>query len=202
MSQSPLPTNSPPLALVNTGISLEPDTNWHTFALVVDLAKQEYLSVTIDGETKALNGIELARVHQDWGEDVSLSITTESQAVWPQTDCSLIFQWPTHFRNLAFSCLPSCSVVNMDNPPSRPISSPFQVTWDLPEDMVLQIYQDGHLIYDEKRPAGTSFTLSPGRFEVKVWNRGEAPYASVWIDFIETGSSCFHEAVIPLLARQ
>ena len=196
------PTNSPPLALVDTGISLEPDTNWHTFALVVDLAKQEYRSVTIDGETKALNGIELARVPQDWGEDVFLSITTESQASWPQEDCSHIFQWPTHFRNLEFSCLPSCSIVNMDNPPSRPISSPFQVTWEPPEDMVLQIYQDGHLIYDEKRPAGTSFTLSPGRFEVKVWNRGEEPYTSVWIDVIETSSSCSQEAVIPLLARQ
>ncbi|NJO15024.1 MAG: hypothetical protein HC877_04530 [Thioploca sp.] len=196
------PTNSPPLALVDTGISLEPDTNWHNFALVVDLAKQEYRSVTIDGETKALNGIKLAQVHQDWGEDVSLSIITESQATWPQEDCSLIFQWPTHFRNLEFSCLPSCSVVNMDSPPSRPISSPFQVTWEPPEDMVLQIYQDGYLIYDEKRPAGTSFTLSPGRFEVKVWNRGEAPYASVWIEVIETSSSCSQEAVIPLLARQ
>ncbi|NJO15028.1 MAG: hypothetical protein HC877_04555 [Thioploca sp.] len=89
----------------------------------------------------------------------------------------------------------------MDNPPSRQISSPFQVTWEPPEDMVLPIYQDGHLIYDEKRSVGTSFTLSPGRFEVKVWNRGEEPYASVWIDVTEIGPSCSQEAVIPLLAN-
>jgi len=187
---TPNPAASPPLILVATGIVLEPNTDWHSFGLIVDFNKQEYVSVTIDGETKPLSGIKLARVHQDWGEDVFLSITTESQAVWPQPDCSLSFKWSTHFRNLELSCLPSCSVVNMDNPPSNPISSPFQVTWSPPEDMVLQIYRDGHLIYDEKRLAGTSFTLSPGRFEIKVWNRGEVPYASVWVDIVESVSSC------------
>jgi hypothetical protein len=96
----------PPLKLVETGIYLEPDTNWHSFELVVDLAGQRYRSIRINGQEKALQHVGLAKVfHPDWGNDVSLSITTESLATWPQYDCTNIFKWTSRFKNLEFSML-------------------------------------------------------------------------------------------------
>jgi len=95
-----------PVVLVGTGIELEPDTEWHSFELVVDLEKQEYVSMAIDGETADLEGIEMARVHHpEWGDEVALVITTESMATWPQADCRVVFTWTTQFADLEFGRL-------------------------------------------------------------------------------------------------
>lgn len=101
-----------PPQLVDTGITLRPEasdpgcTSWHTFELEVDFRSQEYIAVTIDGARQELNDVELARVsHPEWGRDVSMSITTESMAAWPQYECPLIFTWTTRFRNLKLSHL-------------------------------------------------------------------------------------------------
>lgn len=93
-----------PVNLIDTGILLTPDLEWHTFELVVNFENKKYVSITIDGTVKYLNTIDLAQVSQtSWGDDVSLTITTESMAAWPQPDCSNIFQWSTHFKDLEFS---------------------------------------------------------------------------------------------------
>lgn len=97
------------LNLVDTGIKVIPTamTNWHSFEVVVDLKSQKYISITIDGDTRDLSALELARVSQpSWGNEVSLSITTESLATWPQADCSNVFSWATRFRNLEFRKYP------------------------------------------------------------------------------------------------
>ena len=95
-----------PLDLIDTGLYLQPDTEWHRFSLVVDLNNQKFVSITIDDQTVYLSNIGLAQVyHDDWGDDLSLSLTTESMAAWPQTDCTYIFKWTTQFRNLVFSRL-------------------------------------------------------------------------------------------------
>ncbi len=92
------------LELFDTGISLPPDTAWHTFELVVDFVNQRYVSVMVDGKVTDLSSIELAKVYQpDWGEDVSLSITTESMAASPQADCTPIFTWKTQFKDAELS---------------------------------------------------------------------------------------------------
>lgn len=98
-----------PLILTDTGIKLIPlsTTHWHTFTLIADFRSQKYVSITIDGDTRNLSNFELARVPQpSWGKEVSLSITTESLASWPQQSCTHIFSWPTRFRNLKFSVFP------------------------------------------------------------------------------------------------
>lgn len=99
-----------PLTLTDTGITLPPDINWHTFELVVDLTAQKYVSLTIDGQTKDLSNLDLARVYQPtWGSDVSLAITTESLASWPNANgssCPYVFAWTTRFRDLAFGTTP------------------------------------------------------------------------------------------------
>jgi|GEM_PF-1855041 len=95
-----------PLDLVDVGITVTPDTDWHAFELVADLAKQKYVSITIDDATKCLSHLELAQVTKpSWGDEVSLAITTESLASWPQANCSDIFTWTTHFRDLEFKML-------------------------------------------------------------------------------------------------
>lgn len=91
------------LDLQDTGIELSPDTNWHTFELIVDLDNQTYISVSVDGNKKGLEYIDLAKVHQPtWGNDIALSITTESMAMWPKYTCLHVFTWTTQFRNLEF----------------------------------------------------------------------------------------------------
>lgn len=98
-----------PLVLIDTGIKLTPvsTTDWHTFELVVDLKSQKYVSIMIDGETRDLSNFELARVSQPtWGDEVSLTITTESLAGWPQAGCVNVFSWTTRFRDLEFRRIP------------------------------------------------------------------------------------------------
>lgn len=99
-------TTTDHLELFDTNIVIIPDTEWHTFELVVDLCNKKYISITIDGEAKDLSTIDLAQVFQpSWGDDVSLIITTESMAAWPQMDCSDIYTWTTRFRDLKLYCL-------------------------------------------------------------------------------------------------
>ena len=95
-----------PASLVETGITLTPDTNWHSFEVVADLATQKYVSITIGGETRDLSHLEMARVYQPtWGDEVALIITTESLASWPGTGCPYVFTWATRFRDLEFRLL-------------------------------------------------------------------------------------------------
>ena len=93
-----------PINLDTTGIEIAPDTTWHNFELVVDLERREYVSITVDDTSRDLRGFELARVrHADWGDEISLAITTESLAAWPQANCSSIYTWTTLFKDLEFS---------------------------------------------------------------------------------------------------
>jgi hypothetical protein len=92
-----------PIKLVDTGITIAPDLNWHTFEISVDLTNQRYVSITVDGQTRDLRQHELARVPQpSWGTEVALIITTESMASWPGDGCPYAFTWSTRFRNLEF----------------------------------------------------------------------------------------------------
>lgn len=90
-----------PLTLVDTGITLNSDTEWHTFELVVDLANQTYVSISIDEESRNLSHLQLAQVPQPaWGDEVALLITTESLAAWSGQTCPIVFTWATRFKDL------------------------------------------------------------------------------------------------------
>jgi len=96
-----------PLQLFDTGIVLSPDLDWHPFELIVDLANQRYVSITVDGMYKDLSAMPLAQVyHPEWGDDLSFIITTESLATWPQAGCPNIFEWTMWYKDLALSRLP------------------------------------------------------------------------------------------------
>jgi len=57
-----------PVNLIDTGLIVTPDLNWHTFEIAVDFAKQQYLYIMVDDHRVDLTGIDLAQVyHPDWG---------------------------------------------------------------------------------------------------------------------------------------
>ena len=86
--------------------NLTPDTDWHTFELVINLTSKKYISISIDGKLVDLSTYELTQVYhgpgspEQWGEDISLSITTESLASWPGKNCESNFTWTTQFKDL------------------------------------------------------------------------------------------------------
>lgn len=90
--------------LLDSGITLIPDTSWHQFEIIVDFKKKKYVSITVNEEVTDLGKYDLAQVHHDdWGEDVSLIITTESMAAWPGESCEKVYIWKTYFKDLDFS---------------------------------------------------------------------------------------------------
>ena len=89
--------------LIETGIILSPDTLWHRFELVSDLVHRKYVSVTVDGNIKAMDYPMHHVYHPDWGQDISLIITTETSATWPEYNCNKIFYWSTYFKDLVFT---------------------------------------------------------------------------------------------------
>ena len=95
-----------PVTLIETGISVTPDTEWHDFSITADFEAREFRSITVDGQTVDLSGVPLARVaHPEWGNEVAIVITTESLASYPGADCGTVFTWTTQFRDLDFGYL-------------------------------------------------------------------------------------------------
>ena len=94
---------------IDTGINITPDTKWHTFELVVDFQTKKYIYIAFDDNAKNLENYELAQVYHGpgssnpWGNDISLSITTESLAAWPGENCNDVFTWTTQFKDLNIS---------------------------------------------------------------------------------------------------
>jgi hypothetical protein len=92
-----------PMTLAPTGITVPADTFWHCFALTVNFLTKKYVSLSVDGTVKDLSDVALAqKKHTDWGNDLSLSITSESEAASPDAGCTKIFTWTTLFKELQF----------------------------------------------------------------------------------------------------
>jgi len=89
------------LQLFDTGYKLSPDTDWHSFKLIADFEKKEYISITIGKTDIDLSGKALCQVqHNDWSSELSFSLTTESMNCYPSSN--EIFWWDTYFRELSF----------------------------------------------------------------------------------------------------
>ena len=89
--------------LIDTGITVEPDTEWHRFEMTVDFARGEYVSIAVDGVEVDLAGIAVLELHRpDWGDEVAVIITTESMATWPHHECTTVHRWTTQFRDIEF----------------------------------------------------------------------------------------------------
>jgi len=96
--------NTGALALVNTGITVPPDTNWHTFELVADFSNRTFISAGMDGIVVNLSAVSIAQVtHTDWSTNVAISMTAESMNTWPGASFDYVFWWTTEFRGLDFA---------------------------------------------------------------------------------------------------
>ncbi len=94
-------TGFDPIVPIETNIRLEPDTEWHTFEVVADFEQQKYVSLTVDGVTDDLSGVDVARVDRSgWGWDLEFMVTTESLPLWPTEDCTGAYTWTTQFRTI------------------------------------------------------------------------------------------------------
>jgi len=90
------------ITLQDTGVVVTPDTNWHSFELIANFTTKKYESMSIDGVYHSLSGINVGSVyHPEWGNDLSVMITTESMNCYPSSGQS--FWWDTYFKELSFS---------------------------------------------------------------------------------------------------
>ena len=98
----------PNFDLHKTGITVAPDTEWHSFETVMDFRTMKWVSVRVDGIAADISDVEVALVDRsDWSADgrVVIGLTVESLATWPGADCSTVFAWTTHYREVEFSIL-------------------------------------------------------------------------------------------------
>jgi hypothetical protein len=88
------------LVAVDTGITLAPDTNWHVFDVRADLANRVYAGISIDGNWNPLTNVPLAQIHHpDWGADLALILTAESENAFPGSTNPIVTQWTTQFKD-------------------------------------------------------------------------------------------------------
>jgi hypothetical protein len=74
------------LSMFDTGCRSDPtDTStWHVVDVRADLVNRVWAGVAIDGCWNGLNGLPLAQIyHPDWGADLSLYLTAESENLYP-----------------------------------------------------------------------------------------------------------------------
>lgn len=96
------------LTPTNSGLTLKPDTAWHTLRVTADFQRQEYLGIEVDALKVDLPGTALAQrdhsLDTGWATDnsVKLSLTTESLAAFPANPGNR-FTWTTQFRNVVLS---------------------------------------------------------------------------------------------------
>jgi hypothetical protein len=85
---------------VGTGIVLPPDTSWHVFEVRAGLLNRVWAGVAVDGQWNPLAGLPLARIyHPDWGPDLSLILTAESENAYPGSSDPIHTQWTTEYKD-------------------------------------------------------------------------------------------------------
>jgi hypothetical protein len=90
------------LTAVDTGIALAPDTNWHYMEVFADLRNRVWAGLGLDGtQWNPLSNLPLAQVyHPDWGGDLSLILTAESENAYPGSTNPIVTQWTTDYRDV------------------------------------------------------------------------------------------------------
>lgn len=86
--------------LAETGIILNPDTNWHTFGLELDFSSLKYQKIYVDTLESDISGIPvLVKSYPGWSSENVLGLTAESMATWPGDTCKFVFSWHQQFKN-------------------------------------------------------------------------------------------------------
>jgi hypothetical protein len=93
--------NNGSLYLHDTGIRLNPDTNWHTFEIRADFATGYYYGIVVDQQYRSLSNVRIARVSQpSWGNDLSLVLTAEAGNTYPGSNNTYKSQWSAQFKDV------------------------------------------------------------------------------------------------------
>ena len=88
------------LSSYDTGITLAPDTNWHVFDVRADLLNRVWAGVAVVSQWNPLANLPLARIyHPDWGSDLSLILTAESENAYPGSSNPIVTEWTTDFKD-------------------------------------------------------------------------------------------------------
>lgn len=99
-------TTTGPLELVDTGLTLPVDTNWHNVEFVADFVNRKFVSICADGVWADIGAVGIARLlRADWGSELLYHITQESSSLYPGPGYSNIFAWTMQYRDIAFSRL-------------------------------------------------------------------------------------------------
>ena len=99
-------TTGGPLELVDTGLTLPVDTNWHTVEFVANFSSKKFVSVTADGAWANVNTVNIARLlRTNWGPELLYHITQESSSAYPGPAYSNIFTWTVQYKDIEFSRL-------------------------------------------------------------------------------------------------
>jgi hypothetical protein len=90
------------LTAVDTGFNLPIDTNWHYFEINADLLHRTWAGIGLDGtQWNPLTNLPLAQIyHPDWGSELSLILTAESENAYPGSSNPIVTQWTTDFRDI------------------------------------------------------------------------------------------------------
>lgn len=88
------------LSSYDTGIAVQPDTNWHVFEVRADLLNRVWAGLAVDGHWNPLTNLPLARIyHPDWGTDLSLILTAESENAYPGSSNPIVTEWTTDYKD-------------------------------------------------------------------------------------------------------
>ncbi len=91
---------TPNYTLVDTGINIPPDNNWHSFKIVADFASKKWVSVTVDGKTVDVSNQPLQIIpHPEWDNTQMVATTVEAEPAWPSATCTYNFSWNIYFKN-------------------------------------------------------------------------------------------------------
>jgi hypothetical protein len=91
------------VAAIDTGIILPIDTQWHYFEVSADLRNRVWTGAGVDGThwwTPPPNQPLAQVLHQDWGSDVSLILTAESENAFPGSTNPIVTQWTTDYKDV------------------------------------------------------------------------------------------------------
>lgn len=90
------------LTAVDTGFTLPVDTNWHYFEINADLRNRVWAGIGLDGtQWNPLTNLPLAQIyHPDWGNELSLILTAESENAFPGSSNPIVTQWTTDFKDV------------------------------------------------------------------------------------------------------
>jgi hypothetical protein len=86
--------------LVDTGLSIAPDTQWHHIEYCVNFRTEQYVSLSVDGKSVNFSGDRMYEtLHPEWDKTIATFTTLEVTNGWPGDPAQYVCYWSQEFRN-------------------------------------------------------------------------------------------------------